>query len=132
MAISVDTIASYAPWGNAQLAFELGVGAFAVDPATGNPVQSTEVVEYLAALTLQAPAWTPENGVDNTTYSCRGRLLSPATLDPRITNGTQAEAVINGYRGRFELVFDLAMDSYHRADLRQSIEGTFRVIGGPT
>ena len=59
-------------------------------------------------------------------------MLSPATLDPRITNGTQAEAVINGYHGRFELVFDLAMDSYHRADLRQSIEGTFRVIGGPT
>ena len=132
MAISATTLASYAPWGNAQLAFELGVGAFAVDPATGNPVQSTEIVEYLAALTLQAPTWKAEAGADNTTYSCRGRLLSPATLDPRITNGSQAEAVINGYRGRFELVFDLAMDSYHRADLRQSIEGTFRVIGGPT
>lgn len=132
MAISANTIAAYAPWGNAQLAFELGVGAFAVDPATGNPIQSTEVVEYLAALTLQAPSWTPEGGIDNTTYSCRGRLLSPATLDSRITNGTQAEAVINGYHGRFELVFDLAMDSYHRADLRQTIEGTFRVIGGPS
>jgi hypothetical protein len=40
--------------------------------------------------------------------------------------------VINGYRGRFELIFDLAMDSAHRRDLRQSIEGTFRVVGGPT
>ncbi|MGA0848122.1 MAG: hypothetical protein ACO3PY_05910 [Pontimonas sp.] len=132
MAISATTLACYAPWGNAQLAFELGTGFATTDPATGNAIQSTEIVEYLAALTLQAPTWTPESGADNTTYSCRGRLLSPAILDSRITNGTQAEAVINGYRGRFELVFDLAMDSFHRRDLRQSIEGTFRVVGGPS
>lgn len=132
MAISATTIASYAPWGNAQLAFEVGTGFATTDPATGNATQATETVEYLAALTLQAPNWKPEAGVDNTTYSCRGRLLSPATLDSRITNGAQADAVINGYRGRFELVFDLGMDAYHRGDLRQSIEGTFRVIGGPT
>ena len=132
MAISATTLASYAPWGNAQLAFELGTGFATTDPATGNAIQSTEIVEYLAALTLQAPSWKPEAGADNTTYSCRGRLLSPAILDPRITNGSQAEAVINGYRGRFELVFDLGMDAFHRNDLRQSIEGTFRVIGGPT
>jgi hypothetical protein len=132
MAISATTLAAYAPWGNAQLAFEVGTGLAITDPATGNATQSTEIVEYLAALTLQAPTWNPESGVDNTTYSCRGRLLSPALLDSRITNGSQAEAVINGYRGRFELVFDLAMDSYHRQDLRQSIEGTFRVVGGPS
>ena len=130
MAISAATIASYAPWGNAQLAFELSTGFATTDPATGNATQTTEVVEYLAALTLQAPSWKPRAGSDNTTYSCRGRLLSPTTLDPRITNGSQAEAVINGYRGRFELVFDLTMDAYHRGDLRQSIEGTFRVVGG--
>jgi hypothetical protein len=131
MAISATTLAAYAPWGNAQLAFEVGTGLATTDPATGNATQSTEIVEYLAALTLQAPTWKPESGTDATTYSCRGRLLSPALLDSRITNGSQAEAVINGYRGRFELVFDLAMDSYHRQDLRQSIEGTFRVVGGP-
>ncbi len=131
MAISATTLAAYAPWGNAQLAFEVGTGLATTDPATGNATQSTEIVEYLAALILQATPWTAESGTDNTTYSCRGRLLSPAILDPRITNGSQAEAVINGYRGRFELVFDLAMDSYHRQDLRQSIEGTFRVVGGP-
>lgn len=130
MAISATTIASYAPWGNAELAFELGTGFATTDPATGNAIQTTEVVEYLAALSLQAPTWKAEAGTDNTTYTCRGRLLSPATLDPRITNGSQAEAVINGYRGRFELVFDLGMDAYHRGDLRQTIEGTFRVIGG--
>jgi hypothetical protein len=131
MAISATTLAAYAPWGNAQLAFEVGTGLATTDPTTGNATQSTEIVEYLAALTLQAPTWKPESGTDATTYSCRGRLLSPALLDPRITNGSQAEAVINGYRGRFELVFDLAMDSFHRKDLRQSIEGTFRVVGGP-
>jgi hypothetical protein len=131
MAISATTLAAYAPWGNAQLAFEVGTGLATTDPATGNATQSTEIVEYLAALTLQAPTWKPGSGTDATTYSCRGRLLSPALLDSRITNGSQAEAVINGYRGRFELVFDLAMDSYHRQDLRQSIEGTFRVVGGP-
>ena len=132
MAIPAATVAAYAPWGNAQLRFELGTGAFSSDPATGNAIQATEVVEYLAALSLQPPNWTGQSGADATTYSCRGRLLSPATLDPRITNGTQADAEINGYRGRFELVFDLAMDAYHQRDLRQSIEGTFRVIGGPT
>lgn len=131
MAIPSSIVAAYAPWGNAQLAFELGTGLFTTDQATGNAVQSTEVVEYLAALTLQAPSWQGQPGVDATTYSCRGRLLAPATLDNRITNGTQAEAVVNGYRGRFELVFDLTMNRDAHRDLRQSIEGTFRVIGGP-
>lgn len=131
MAISAGLVAKYAPWGNAQLAFELGTGYATTDPATGNAIQTTEVVEYLAALTLQAPAWKGESGVDNTTYSCKGRVLSPATLDARITNGTQADCVINGYRGRFELVFDLTMDMNFRKDLRQQIEGIFRVVGGP-
>ena len=132
MAIAATTVASYAPWGNAQLAFQVGTGFATTDAATGNAVQATETLEYLAALTLQAPSWKPESGVDSTTYSCTGRLLSPATLDPRITNGSQAEAVINGYRGRLELVFNLAQDAFHRRDLRQTIEGTFRVIGGPS
>ncbi len=131
MAIAASTLANYAPWGNAQLAFEVGTGFATTDPTTGNAIQVTEVVEYLAALTLQAPNWKGESGVDNTSYSCKGRLLSPSTLDPRITNGSQADCVINGYRGRFELVFDLSMDRGHYRDLRQSIEGTFRVIGGP-
>lgn len=130
MAIPASTVSAYAPWGNAQLAFEVGTGYVTTDIATGNAIQAAEIIEYLAALSLQPPNWKPESGIDATTYSCRGRLLSPATLDPRITNGAQAEAVINGYRGRFELVFDLAMDAYHRGDLRQILEGTFRVIGG--
>lgn len=131
MAISASTLSTYAPWGNAQLAFEVGTGFATTDAATGNAVQATETLEYLAALTLQAPSWKPESGVDSTTYSCRGRLLSPATLDPRITNGSQADCVINGYRGRLELVFDLSVPNAYRRDTRQTIEGTFRVVGGP-
>lgn len=134
MAIPAATIAQYAPHGNAQLKFVLNEQSYEVDPATGNtitPVTSQETVEYLAAMNLQRPNWKGEPGVDNTTYTASGRLLSPAKLDPRITNGSQAEATINGYEGRFELIFDLAMDKAHYVDLRQSIEGTFRVIGGP-
>lgn len=131
MAIDPTTIAAYAPHGNAQLAFEVPTGRYTTDPSTGNAIQSSVTVEYLAALKLQSPNWKPESGVDNTAYSCQGRLLSPAVLDPRITNGSQANATINGYRGRFELVFDLAMDPPAYRDLRQTIQGTFRVIGGP-
>ena len=130
MAIPAAIIASYAPWANAQLAFSVGTGSISTDPATGNTVQAPEVVEYLAYLQLQPPNWRPESGVDSTTYACRGRLLSPASLDPRITNGSQAEAKVNGYLGRFELVFSLSMRARHRQDLRQDIEGIFRVVGG--
>ncbi|MGA0787459.1 MAG: hypothetical protein ACO3QH_08205 [Ilumatobacteraceae bacterium] len=130
MAIAPETIATYAPWGNAQLAFEVGTTSITDDPETGNPVQGIEVLEYLAAITLDTPNWQPQAGVDNTTYTCRGRLLTPATFDSRITNGSQAEATINGAYGRFELTFDLAMDAFHRRDLRQAFQGTFRVNGG--
>lgn len=130
MPISTATLANYAPWGNATLAFDLAVGDLTTNPATGNVTQATEVVEYLAALTLEAPQWSDRPGTDETIYACRGRLLQPAVLDARITNGAQAAAVINGARGRFELVFDLVMDTYHRQTLRQSIQGRFRVIGG--
>jgi hypothetical protein len=131
MTIPASVVASYAPWGNARLAFEVGGTTLSTDSATGNRVQSTELVEYLAALTIQAPAWNGQPGVDNSTYACTGRLLNPPRLDPRITNGSQAEAIINGYHGRFELVFDLAMDNAVYRDIRQSLQGTFRVIGGP-
>jgi hypothetical protein len=130
MAINAATLAKYAPWGNAQLAFELGTGFATTDPNTGNAVQSVETVEYLACLILQAPSWKGEAGVDNTTYSCKGRVLSPSVLDSRITNGSQADCTINGYRGRFELVFDLSTPNVSQKDLRQDIQGVFRVVGG--
>lgn len=130
MAIDAATIANYAPWGNAQLAFEVSTGFENYDPATGNATQATIVLEYLAALTLKAPAWKPEAGVDSTTYLCEGRLLSPTILDTRLTNGSQAIAQINGYRGRFELTINLAQDAEHYRDIRQPIQGLFRVIGG--
>jgi len=134
MSLPAATIAQYAPHGNAQLTFTVNTAAYVTDPTTGNTVtelKNTQKVDYLAAINLQSPNWKGEGGVDNTAYDCEGRLLTPATLDPRITNGSQADAVINGYRGRFELVFNLAMDRNHYSDLRQTIQGTFRVIGGP-
>jgi len=132
MAIASATIAEYAPWGNAQFAFAVGTGTSSTDAATGNAVQSTETVEYLAAVALEPPSWKADKGVDITTYFVRGRLLTPAVLDSRITNGSQALATINGYQGRFELVMNLAMEQNHRDDLRQQIEGIFRVVGGPS
>lgn len=131
MAVAPDTVASYIPWGNAQLTFKVGTGTVTVNPTTGNTVPATEKLVYLAALFMQAPSWSGKPGADETIYSCSGRLLSPSLLDERITNGSQAEAVINGYRGRFELVFDLSMNPAAYRDIRQSIRGNFRVIGGP-
>jgi hypothetical protein len=123
-------VAAYAPWGNAELTFTVSGSTITTDAATGNPIASTETLEYLAALNLSAPDWQKVEGVDTTLYRCNGRLLWPSSLDPRITNGSKATAVINGYVGRLELVFDLAMDAEVYSTIRQSISGTFRVVGG--
>lgn len=131
MPISPTTISNYAPWGNSQLAFDLGTEATTIDPSTGNVVQEKVIVEYLAALSLDAPNWKADSGVDQTVYTCQGRLLSPAVLDPRITNGSQAQAVIDGYHGRFEFVMGKLPFGLTDPDTRQSIAGTFRVVGGP-
>jgi hypothetical protein len=131
MPISAATIAAYAPWGNAQLAFKVtsGVGT-GREPGTGNPVILSETLEYLAALQIGSPEWEKAEGVDQTLYACQGRLLEPAVLDPRITNGSQAEAFINGLHGRLEVVFDLAMDEMGYSTVRQTLQGKFRVVGG--
>ena len=131
MPVAPTTISNYAPWGNAQLAFELGTAVTSIDPATGNVVQEKVTVEYLAALSLEAPDWKADSGVDQTVYTCKGRLLSPSVLDPRITNGSQAQAVIDGYQGRFEFVMGKLPLGLTDPDTRQSITGTFRVVGGP-
>jgi hypothetical protein len=131
MPIAPETIAAYAPWGNAELAFTVGGSTTSIDAATGNVVETPVVLEYLAALSPDGPNWAAAQGADATTYNVRGRLLVPATLDYRITNGSQAVCVLNGMRGRFELTFALAQDAFHRSSLRQEIQGVFRVIGGP-
>lgn len=123
-------VATYAPWGNAELTFTVSGGSVAVDPATGNPVASVETIEYLAAMKLSGPDWQKDPGADATLYRCSGRLLYPVVLDERITNGSKADAVINGYTGRFELVFDLDPKGEAQTTVRQTISGTFRVIGG--
>lgn len=130
MAIDSYITASYAPWGNASLAFELPTDSAITESATGNYVPVTEVIEYLVALNIEPPSWAGKPGADETVYVCRGRLLVPSLLDSRITNGSQAQATVNGMRGRFELTFDLAADAFHYGDLRQTIQGTFRARGG--
>lgn len=125
-------VAEYAPWGNAQLTFRVGTGVYVPEPATGNAIETKTPLEYLASVTPASGDWTAAPGSDTTVWQLQGRLLSPSVLDPRITNGSEAEALINGVRGRFLLTTDMRMDAAHRRDLRQSISGTFRVTGGPS
>ena len=120
--ISTTDVRNYAPHGNAILRFSLPK-AWTVDPVTENVVSSIknrEEVQYLAALNLTRPNWQAKEGVDNTTYTCSGRLLTPVEFDERITNGSQCSATINGYEGRFELIWDLTADKAHRQDTRKS------------
>lgn len=124
------SLATYAPWGNAQLTFAVSGMSITTDPETGNPVASTSSLQYLATMRLSAPNWQPQEGADLTLYQCTGRLLYPLALDERITNGSKADAVINGYSGLFQLVFDLDMDEAVYSTIGQSIQGTFRVVGG--
>lgn len=115
---------------NAELEFEVAGAKLTVDPETGNQVAGTETIHYLAALRLNRGRWEKQVGVDESTFPCTGRLLSPATLDPRIVSGSKAAAVINGRRGRFELQEDLGAPVGAMPLLRQQINGTFRVTGG--
>ena len=131
MAIDPELIKAYAPHGNATLSFRVGARVATTDPDTGNLIETPEILEYLATLSPKGPAWDgSQGGADTSKYTVTGRLLSPTSLDPRITNGSQADCNLNGIRGRLELTFDLGMDAYHRASIRQSIQGTFTVIGG--
>jgi hypothetical protein len=129
MPISSDIVAAFAPFGNAILAFEVPNGVLRTDPKTGNQLADTEIIEYLVAFKIDRPNYTPESGIDNTTYNCTGRLLYPSKLDSRIANGSQADAIINKQVGRFELVFDLSTDYFHAATVKRIIQGTFRITG---
>jgi hypothetical protein len=130
MTVTPQPAAAYGNIANATLAFEVAGAALSVDPETGNQVAATEVINYLAALRLNRSRWDKQVGVDESTFPCTGRLLSPATLDPRIVGGSKAAAVINGRRGRFELQEDLGAPLGAIPTMRQQINGTFRVTGG--
>jgi len=121
---------AYGNIANATLAFEVAGATLTVEPETGNQVAATEVINYLATLRLNRSRWEKQVGVDESTFPCTGRLLSPATLDPRIVSGSKAAAVINGRRGRFELQENLDAHLGGIPLLRQQINGTFRVTGG--
>jgi hypothetical protein len=128
--MSTQTATAYGFIANASLAFDVAGDSLTEDPETGNQVASTETIHYLAALRLNRGRWEKQVGVDESTFPCTGRLLNPATLDPRIVSGSKAAAVINGRRGRFELQEDLGAPLGAMPLLRQQINGTFRVIGG--
>jgi hypothetical protein len=130
MTTTLQPASAYGNLANATLAFEVAGAALTVDADTGNQVAATEVISYLAALRLNRSRWEKQVGVDESTFPCTGRLLSPATLDPRIVSGSKAVAVINGRRGRFELKEDLGAPLGAMPLLRQQINGTFRVTGG--
>jgi hypothetical protein len=130
MTVTPQPAAAYGNLANATLAFEVAGAALTVDTETGNQVAATEVINYLATLRLNRGRWEKQVGVDESTFPCTGRLLSPATLDPRIVGGSKAAAVINGRRGRFELQEDLGAPLGAIPLLRQEINGTFRVTGG--
>jgi hypothetical protein len=121
---------AYGNIANGTLAFKVAGATLTVDSETGNQVASTEVIHYLATMRLNRGRWEKQVGVDESTFPCTGRLLSPATLDPRIVSGSKAVAVINGRRGRFELQEDLGAPVGAMPLLRQQINGTFRVTGG--
>jgi hypothetical protein len=130
MTTTPQPASAYGHVANATLAFDVAGATLTVDQETGNQVAATEVITYLAALTLNRGRWDKQVGVDESTFPCRGRLLSPATLDPRIVGGSKAVAVINGRRGRFELQEDLGGTLDTMPLLRQQITGVFRVTGG--
>jgi hypothetical protein len=120
---------AFAPWGNAELSFEVSGGVLATDPETGDPVTAGETLDYLANVKLSRPNWLKGQGADESLYECSGRLLHPKEFDRRITNGATAEAVISGYEGRVELRYELLMDPTVAPDIGRSFSGTFRVVG---
>lgn len=130
MPIPDEWIAQYFPYGNAQLNFSVGTGAFSTDPATGNQIEESVELEYLAAVTLTPGNYTPNLGSDVTAYQFKGKLLRPRTLDPRISNGSTSFAFINGVYGRVELVFDAPQNPAYLSDINQNLVGIFRVVGG--
>ncbi len=130
MTTAPQPASAYGHMANATLAFDVAGAALTEDPETGNQVATTVVIHYLATLRLNRGRWEKQVGVDESTFPCTGRLLSPATLDSRIVGGSKAAAVINGRRGRFELQEDLGTPVGAMPLLRQQINGTFRVTGG--
>jgi hypothetical protein len=130
MTATPQPASAYGNLANASLAFEVAGEVLTVDADTGNEVAAVEVINYLAALRINRSRWEKQVGVDESTFPCTGRLLSPATLDPRIVSGSKAVAVINGRRGRFELQEDLGAPLGAIPLHRPQINGTFRVTGG--
>jgi hypothetical protein len=121
---------NYRPWGNAVMVFTVGSG-LAFDPATRNVIQVPTELKYLAALNLQgASSGGSGSGASTNVYRVTGMLLTPTAFDTRIISGSQAEAVINGFRGKFDLEFDINAKPQYTAEISAVVQGTFRTFGG--
>lgn len=134
--IPPEIIAGFDPWGNTLLVFTVGrvvddARVTTTDPATGNVVPVLDELHYLASLQLQGPSGDRDLGASSQEFKATGRLLYPATLDSRITDGSYAVAQIEGVHGRFEYRATHQQDKYARPDIRQTLSGTFRISGGP-
>lgn len=128
--IEYDGSSALAPWSNSVLRFKVETDQGHVDPETGNYTPILETLTYAAYLQIQPPNYQEKQGVDVTAYTVNGRLLNPSVLDKRIQNGAQAEAEVNGFKGRFEFRFPLQPQSFSYPVLRQQITGIFHVMGG--
>lgn len=118
-----------APWTNSTLIFSVDTGKGHIDPETGNYIPILEQITYTAFLKIQEPGYDEKQGADVTAYQVSGRILSPSVLDERIQNGAQAEAVVNGRKGRFEFRLPLNQMGFTYPILRQQIQGLFHIAG---
>ena len=119
---------AWAPFANASLTFALA-RAYTTDPETGNVIETQESVTYSAFLKPQSPKYKALPGADATNYLCEGRLLSPSTLDSRISNGATAQCTLNGVQGSFQIRLDLMMQTAYQQDLHQRLIGLFKTVG---
>lgn len=126
-----QVINRFAGWANAELSFQVATNTLTEDPKTGNLVPDYVTLTYIAALNIEVPRYEASEGVDRSTFQCKGKLLEPVQLDSRLFNGSIGVARINRMYGKFELIIDPSLDPDFYQDLRQTISGTFKVDGGP-
>lgn len=128
----------YGPFSNGTISFQVGdnTSSWSEDPTTGNYVPGpshTITLTYEVALTLSPSQNNNAPGAELVQYYCQGKLLSPTTLDPRITVGLVGTATLNGLEGRFILTDrGINTNPSYRPTLRQTLAGTFEHVGAGT
>ena len=121
---------AYSPFDNATLTFKV-YGSFSLDPSTGNAVQNDIPEVYICNIQINGPFEELKEGVNKTSATCSGKLLSPAIFSPKIKIGMEADATINGAQGKFRIV-DLGTNilPFARQTQFQDFSGVFEQTGG--